>query len=62
MSFRTAIDQINKDIKALEDERLEIQTLCAHKKTHEVDYMWRVGAILPAIICCACDKVIEFKM
>lgn len=57
--IRQAVDSIYKDIKALQEELKEIQDNCKHEKSEMRDFMWRIGAVEKAKICCECDKVLE---
>ncbi|WP_044403381.1 hypothetical protein [Lacinutrix sp. Hel_I_90] len=59
MSIKSAIKQINKEIKSLEDERTNLQNQCNHKKYSNVEFMWRVGATVKVDMCKDCNKVLE---
>lgn len=54
-------EEIFKQIKEAEDRLKQIRELCKHQNTFEGNWSYRIGSILPAIICSDCKQLVKYK-
>lgn len=54
------IEQQQKIIKDAEKEIEYLRNMCDHDESYHGLYSWRVGSIVPAVICCNCGKCLKF--
>lgn len=58
-TIREQMDVIYNKRNELDAQIDEVRSICKHKKTKEVDFSYRVGATIPAIVCVDCDEFIK---
>lgn len=49
-----------EQIKFAENRLKELRKLCPHENKFKGNYSYRIGSILPAIICADCGKMIKY--
>lgn len=50
-----------KLIADAQEKLKDIRSLCKHEDTFEGLYSYRIGSVLPAIICTYCGTLIKYK-
>lgn len=59
--IKSDCEKMYQQIKDAENRLKELRSVCKHENTFEGDYSWRIGAILPAIICSDCGALMKYK-
>lgn len=60
MTIREKIGLLYAQIHEAENKIKDIRSECKHAHTKETQYSWRIGSILPAIVCVDCGELIKF--
>ena len=50
-----------EQIRNAETRLSELRKICQHQNTKEGNYSWRIGSVLPAVICSDCGELIKYK-
>ena len=56
--IKTECELIYTQIQSLEDRLTRLRSICKHVNTHNGNYSYRVGSIVPAKICSDCGEVL----
>jgi hypothetical protein len=59
MKKNRPVDKLYKTIANAQKKLEVIRKGCKHKKTHVGLYSWRIGSVVDAELCDACDAVVD---
>jgi len=59
--IKTECELMYAQLRQAENRLEEIRAICKHENTFEGNWSWRVGSIMPAIICSDCGSLVKFK-
>lgn len=60
LNIKMQCEEMYRQIKHAEERLKELRGMCKHEQTFKGNYSYRVGVIMPAIICSDCGKLIKY--
>lgn len=58
--IKNAVNIEYEAIKLSNEKLAYLRSVCKHEKQEECNYSYRIGSILPAIVCSTCGELIKF--